>query len=267
MSLDSMNIGQLRNHIIQKMGGSNIGMNHEVKIHDEGKLVPLPAKDYREIDYVSAPAGAGKSTYSASLAKEYNKIFPNNPILVLSRLPEDKVIDSIPGVKRMLINEEMLNDPIDPNTEMKNCMVIFDDIDTIRDKALREEVQRLREDIMEIGRHESTYCVSTSHMLLNYKQSRGLINESHRVTIFPDFTSSHHIERYLKEYAGLSPQNIEVVKNLPSRWVTVQQKGPRFLLYEKGAILLNKMKPKEKEGKKKVSFKDIDNESEYQEEN
>ncbi len=260
LDLSKMDLNETRRLITEMFMESKKGGNvqHEVKIEDEGKIVPLPSRDYRQIIYVSAPSGAGKSTYCASYAKEYHRLFPKNEILVFSRLPSDKVIDAIPKVKRIEINEEMLNEPIDPNTEMKNCLVIFDDIDTIRDEALRKEVQRLRSDIMEIGRHESTYCASTSHMLLNYKESRVLINESHQVTIFTDFTSAHHMDRYLKEYAGLSPQNIEMVKNLPSRWVTVNQKGPRYLLYEKGILLLNKLQGKKvKESKKKVSFKDI----------
>jgi hypothetical protein len=212
---------------------------YEITAGLDETIVPHPRTGAREICYVSAPSGAGKSTYCANYAKEYNYMFPDNDIFVFSRLQEDKALDDIPNMERIPIDEKLLEHPIDPAQKLKDCLVIFDDIDTLRDKELKKEVQHLRNDIMEIGRHPSTYCLATSHMMMNFQETRGLINEAHTVTMFPQFTPYHHMHRYLTIYGGLNKKQIKKVLKIPSRWVTISQKGPRYLLHEKGVTLLN----------------------------
>ena len=153
-------------------------------ILDKGWIMPIPNLTTRECNYVAGPSGSGKSTYLSEIGEMYKKMYPRNSIIMFSRVDKDPSIDKYINVKRVLLDDSLIEDPIDTE-ELKNKMVIFDDIDTLRDKKLREELYELRDDILETGRHNNIYTVITSHLLTNYKATRTILNECHSVTIFP----------------------------------------------------------------------------------
>ncbi len=218
-------------------GGNNIKMGmFDLKLKN-GKLSPLPNIDTRDVLYVAGPSGSGKSTYTADYIKQVQKIYPKMPIFIFSRVNEDKVLDELKPI-RIELDEEVVADPIRPG-ELNNSVCVFDDIDTISDKKINEAVRKLRDDLLETGRHENVYMVCTSHQLMNYKHTRTLINEATCVTFFPQSGSSYHIQRFLKEYCGLSKLQIEKILHLPSRWVTIGKLYPMYILYEKGCYMLN----------------------------
>ena len=75
-------------------------------------------------------------------------------------------------------------------------------------------------------------------MLMNYRKTREKLNECSRVVIFPHGGSTYHIKRYLKEYAGLSKNQIQKALNVPSRWLCVSNDYPKYILYDSGMYLL-----------------------------
>lgn len=209
----------------------------EIVIHD-GTLIPVPDKKLdREVNYIAGPSGSGKSTYVSKYAEEYKKMYPKNDITVFSRLAKDKAIDKLKP-QRVMIDEELLEDPIDAQEELADSCCIFDDIDTIRNKELREAVQETRDDILETGRHAKITCLCTSHQLMNYSKTRTLLNESTSCTFFPKSGSTYHIKRFLKEYCGLDRKDIQKILNLPSRWVMIHKSYPQYVVYQQGAYLL-----------------------------
>lgn len=209
----------------------------EIIIHD-GEVMPLPMKDTRECIYVAGPSGSGKSTYISNYAKNYKKMFPKNKIFVFSRVDEDNCIDKLDPI-RIKIDEELINDPIDPK-ELSDSLVIFDDTDTIPNKKLKDAVNQLKSDLLEVGRHGNTYVAVTSHLLTNYKESRTILNEAHAITLFPGSGSSYSIRYVLKNYGGLENKDIDKILRLPSRWITFRKLYPQLILYAKGMYLLNK---------------------------
>lgn len=211
--------------------------NKEICIHD-GVVIPLPnTKLDREVCYIAGPSGSGKSTYVANFAKQCKKINPDDELIIFSRLTKDKVLDKL-NPSRIKIDDNLIEDPIDIQEELANSVTIFDDIDTIRDKQLRESVQDIRDDILETGRHAKITCLCTSHQLMNYSKTRVLLNEATSCTFFPGSGSSYHIKRFLKEYAGLDKKQIQRILNLPSRWVTLHKSYPQYIIYQQGVYLL-----------------------------
>ena len=205
---------------------------------DDGEIVQLPNNSLdRECLYISGPSGSGKSTYVNKFIKQYKEMYPKNEVFLMSRLASDKSLDNNKHIKRIKINEELLDDPID-NSELENSAIIFDDIDTIRDKDLRDYVSDLRDDLLETGRHEKVTMLCTSHLLMDYKKTRTLLNEATSVTFFPNSGSSYHISRFLKVYCGFSNNEIKRVLNLPSRWVTICKTAPMYVLYSQGIYLV-----------------------------
>lgn len=210
---------------------------NSLELHD-GKVQQLPNLKTRDSLYIAGASGSGKSTYASSYILEYQRAFPKNRIIVFSRVGFDPVFDGIKKLRRFMIDDSLVDKPIEPK-ELTDSLVIFDDIDTIADKRQNEAVRKLRDAILETGRHESIYVISTSHQLMNYKHTRTLLLEATSTTFFIKSGSSYHITRFLKEYCGLNKKQIQRILNLPSRWVTIMKTYPQCVLYETGCYLLS----------------------------
>ena len=113
----------------------------EVVITD-GKVVPLPNQSIVEKIYVSAPSGAGKSTWVGSWISEFKKMFRDDELFLFSSVEEDEALDRHDPI-RIELGEDLIDDPIEPE-ELSNSLVVFDDTDTIRSKAVRGFVAGFR---------------------------------------------------------------------------------------------------------------------------
>lgn len=212
---------------------------------DDGKLVPVPSMDTRQVTYIAGPSGSGKSTYAALQTQKYRKLFPSNPIYIFSRLDSDPAFNNInPPPIRIKIDEKLLSHPIDVTKIIKNgALVIFDDIDSIQDDKLKKAVMKLEGDILEVGRHNNIYIIATSHLINpnDRKIGRTLLNEAHTLTVFPKSGSTYQINYALKNYFGLPKKQIEEILKLGnnSRWVTLMKSFPQSVIYENGCFLIS----------------------------
>lgn len=211
--------------------------DQHIKIPD-GELEIIPNMQTRECGYAAAPSGSGKSYWTMKYAKQYNKIFPKNNVVLFSKVDEDPSLKGIKNLIKIPLDEDLVDDPIEPD-ELKNSLVIFDDTDTIRDKEIKKEIDSLKEDLLETGRHNDIYVLITSHLISNYRETRTILNESHLITVFPSSGSRYQIQYVLGRYFGLSPQNFKTLFHLNSRWVTVKKNFPVTIIYDKGCYLLS----------------------------
>lgn len=189
--------------------------------------------------FIAGSTGSGKSTFAANLIKQYKRQFPTNRVILFSRIIDDPVLVKIRGIKRVLLDESFIEDPPDAVKEFKDSLVIFDDIDTLKPKQLKDAVLHIREDILQVCRKYNTTLISTEHQLMNYKQTRNLINDSEFITFFPKSGSHYHIMRFLKVYAGLNKKEIEKVLSLNSRAITLHKAFPQYILSDHNVYLLN----------------------------
>src|ERR1700722_18744682 len=83
------------------------------EVEDEGKLIPLPSMDTRQVTYIAGPSGSGKSTYASMQAEKYRKIFPGSQIYIFSRLDSDPAFDNKfnPPIIRMKIDNSLISKP------------------------------------------------------------------------------------------------------------------------------------------------------------
>ncbi len=211
------------------------GKRKEIILSD-GKLIPIPRIDKRDSYYIAGPEGSGKSFLASMIIKQYKKLFKKNPFFLFSKVQDDDALDELEP-KRIELNDELLDDPIEVD-ELGDSIILFDDIDTIHDKKMLEELRRVRDSILEIGRHHNSYIISTAHNMTNNKATKMSLLESANVCFFPKMGDSYHINRYLKEYGGLSKEQIKKVYSLPSRWVLHHKRAPNYIMHEKGLYLL-----------------------------
>ena len=182
----------------------------QLKIANDSKFQHIPdTTKERSIFYITGPSGSGKSTYTRKYLEQYKKKFKNRPIYLFSSLPTDESLDKIKP-KRFKLNEALHEDPIKV-AELAESMCIFDDIDVISNKKIREAVYDILNQILEIGRHYKIACICTNHLPTNGRETRRILNEAHTITYFPH-SAGGKIKYLLEEYVGLDRKQMAYIK-------------------------------------------------------
>lgn len=238
LSKDEQLRRQLMKNIMQ-LGQMTFGTGATKQVKIQGTFEPIPSTiGKREIIYISAPSGAGKSYWVSQYCNNYKLLYPKNNIIVFSRLQDDSSLDRISNLIRIPITNDLITDPIDIQEDFKNCCVIFDDCDTIGDKNHRRAVMQIMDDILQTGRHSNTTCLITSHLSTNYKETRIVLAEAHKFVLFPKSSTKSSMDRILDAYLGLDKDERRAVYKMPSRWVCIHKHHPRYLLGQKEATIL-----------------------------
>lgn len=212
------------------------------KTYQTKSLQPIPDPSNRFVAYVAGPSGSGKSTYVAELAMQYKKLFPNNKIFIFSRTEaiEDPAYKKLKP-EQIEINDDLLENPIDITKEIgpEGALVIFDDTETINDVLLKNEIQKLIMDILEVGRKLKINCIVTNHLIIPTKKNfaRTVLNEAQTITLFPK-SGCAGMDYVLDKYFGINKKQIKNIRELPSRWVTISKTYPMFVLHKGGAFIL-----------------------------
>ena len=228
--------------------------SNEINIED-GKIILLPPPVYKLAPgefpqtsriFCAGPTGSGKSTWCAGYIREIVKQRRCKNIYIFSNLSDDPVLDKIsPTPKRIKLDENLVDPPI-KLAELANSIILFDDIDAIKDDIIRKAVQKLRDECNAEGRHHSIFCLSTGHQLLNYKNTRNMHSDCNYITFFPRSGGDFWIKSFLKNYCGCGKQETDKIMNLPSRWVTIKKDYPMICFYSSGLFLMGvqNIKPK-----------------------
>lgn len=200
------------------------------------KIYPTQDKDQRDSIYITGPSGSGKSTFISQFIEEYIKLYPKRPVVLFSNKFQDKALDKFRPM-RIPLNFDLVEDPIELE-ELEKSLVIFDDIDQITNKQIREAVFNLRDRILEEGRSKGISICTVAHQITNYKESRICLNEADYVVFFCKSGAKYQINYFLKNYGGLDKEQIDTVMNLPSRAVVLHKRYPMCVIYQNGCMVL-----------------------------
>jgi hypothetical protein len=191
----------------------------------------------RQIGFITGASGSGKSTYIKKYVMQYKKAFKKNPIYLFSALKEDESLDEVKP-SRIKIDDALVSNPIDIE-EFKDSMVIFDDIDVIRDKKQREAVYDILSQVLEVGRHHNISCWVANHLPTAGKDTRRILNEAHFIVYFPHSGSARQLNYLLQDYIGLDKKDIKKLKNSKSRWATIFKNYPMIAMTEKEIFVIS----------------------------
>lgn len=203
----------------------------------------MKAKNQREVLYVTGPSGSGKSTYSSAYAKQYHKLFPDDNIIMFSAVSYDEAFAKLPLI-RVVLDDTFIDKQLseDRNTitleDLKDSLVIFDDIDVIHNDEVKKLVQKLRDECLEIGRHQNISMIITSHQICNYKETKIVLNESNYVVVFPNSGAAGQIKDYFRRYAGFTKKQIDKFMSIKTRWLCFSKASPQYMMYQNGILLI-----------------------------
>jgi hypothetical protein len=208
-----------------------------VDLGEEGlfELLPNPDPKKREVWYVAGQSGSGKSYVAKGLAAYYKKLFPDRNVYLISKLEKDETLDALKFLKRLSIRSFMADYP--ELEEFTDCMVIFDDWDTL-DKDAHKVIHKLIEDLAIMGRHTNTTMLILSHYLTNYKQTRLILNEATHIVVYPMSTSYHALRHLIRGYVGVDEEDLKRHRLLGSRWLCYKKGYPMWMCSQHVAEML-----------------------------
>ena len=110
------------------------------------------AKGERLVMFICGRNGCGKSTFIQKILKNYTQVYKKRKIILFSLQDFDDKLDPIfKNIQRVDLGPDFAEHPYTLD-ELRNSICIFDDVDSIRDKKLKEAVFKLKDDIMKQGR-------------------------------------------------------------------------------------------------------------------
>lgn len=219
------------------------GMN-EIILQDGYNFVLAPrpiSEKERMTFFVAGESGAGKSYFIREMAKRYKVMFPNNNIYLISYLDRDETLDAYKDIIRLnCFNDEFLNECLsyDLEQEFKHSFVIFDDIDSITEKKVKQVIYNLLNKMLRIGRHFNISVAYLGHELYSSHELKNILNESMTITFFPRFLNYKKLRYLLEVYFGLSKAQIERIRKIKDRSITYIKGADKIIMSEHEMFIL-----------------------------
>jgi hypothetical protein len=218
--------------------------DEKIKEFDElqlqsGEFQLSPSKTMERVTmYITSPAGGGKSYFASQYIQEYHKIFPKNEIYLVSEQDEDPAFDKLDYIKRIVI-DDLDNDPLHYR-EFENCLVLFDDIDSIKGK-LGKSVDALRDKLLKNSRKFKVSVISTNHSCTG-QDIKAVLNES-EIIVFFMMGYNRSLKYLLENYIGLNKKAIEKLKKnaSKSRWSAYIKGYPSVLVQQRYITTISKL--------------------------
>jgi hypothetical protein len=208
--------------------------NYECNKDETLQLIPN-TKTERQCIYICGQSGSGKSYFTSQYVKQYKKAYPKNDIFVISSIAEDKSIDILKPIRINVLHEDFLNDEF-TSGDFKNSLVIADDVDVFPTKN-RKKVMSIVNNILVVGRHSNVSMCFTTHNPTNGAETKLLLSEAHVITIFARTTGNRALKYLFDQYLGQDKKQIDKIKKMKSRAVSIIRGYPMVIIGEKDVSL------------------------------
>ncbi len=204
------------------------------------ELIPEIRDGMRSVYHIVGPSGSGKSTVSAGFARNFQRLWPDGKIAVVSSIEDfDPAFEGIDHV-RLAADEEL--DAIEmpelaAASEGDPTLLIFDDVEGLP-KARKRALENFQQRALETGRKLNIHVLNIFHRAAAGNSTKTSLSEANGVVMFPR-ANTGNLEYTLKRYFNINP-SIKKLLKAPEwgRWVLVRTDGhPSYLLGEKRASL------------------------------
>lgn len=197
--------------------------------------------------YVTGMSNSGKSWWVKEFLK-HNK--PKDALVFLfSPVKEDRSLKDVKNLVHVDINEfeEENKREMDIEDFPNRSVIVMDDVETETDLVLRKKYLKLRDEILQRGRHahessgEKEFGISIitiSHNPLGGTLTKNSIRESSYFLIFPHL-NKRDSATLLKTYAGYTKHDIDEVMAQKTRWLLVKKSVPCYFIGEHSVRLMS----------------------------
>jgi hypothetical protein len=142
-------------------------------------------------------------------------------------------------IKRILLNDDFASDNEISVKDFKDSLLIFDDTDCIKDRKIKLKVDKILDEVLQVGRHYNISALITRHTACNSKDTKMILAESHSYVIFPNGLGNKAISYLLDNYLGLDKKQIKKIKGLKSRAITINRTFPMTVVAEKECFVID----------------------------
>lgn len=192
--------------------------------------------------FIAGNPGAGKSYLAREMIEN---LPPDYDILLFTALEEEDGNFRDFGDRLFKINmspENLKNISLSAiRARSKHPILLFDDIDKIRDKSVEKLTYALLEDALANGRghrkHDGTgdiHTIVTSHSLNDYKKTKYTLENSDYVGLFPGSTTKAQYVRMFQKLGlpmELCEETFELGKKGDVRSVIIRKVAPMYIIY------------------------------------
>jgi hypothetical protein len=217
-----------------KFGTDNLILENQDEVF---QLIPNNKK-FRSIHCAFGQSGSGKSYWCKNYIVEYIKVYPKRPVYLFTTITSEiGCLKDIKKLKIVELNTGFVDDDIGVE-ELKDSLCLFDDIDNIHNKQLKKKVFQTMNDCLAVGRKWNIECLITFHVATAGNDTKVILNESNSITINPKTMGNRSLKYLLDAYLGLDKKDIERIKKLDGRMITVLKTYPKLVLSEKELYIL-----------------------------
>lgn len=217
----------------------------KIRINDDTYFFPC-IPDFEETEqvdrvYVCGETGCGKSSFIRQYVMKFLQQFPRATVLLFSSKKEDKCLDDIKRISRVVIDDDIVANPYtlaEMSGQTKPTLVIFDDIEDFATKKQNKEIERLRDEVLRNGRSYGIYSIFVHHQPTDYKATRNMIFESNKIITFPKRSGKGTYNYLYDKKLMLDKDTIDKITTLKSSYVCISKQQPKSIISDKYIILV-----------------------------
>ena len=215
-----------------------------------------PRFDDRMTVFIGGVPGAGKSFLAKELIKTKDSKIP---ILLFTALTEsDGNFDELGKDRLFKIRMEgkvfddmtldKIRDKVKEASKQTECILLFDDVDKIREKKIQDGVFRVMNDALANGRghkkhdgSEDIHVICTTHSINDYLKTKYTFENSNYVALFPTSTTAMAMYRMFEKLGlskSLCQKVIKQARRKRIRSIIIHKTAPMYMIMGNEIMLL-----------------------------
>jgi len=194
---------------------------------------------YRDVVLIIGASGSGKTYQAMVYIKNYISIYPENRVFIFTPVPEDESLNAIRDYETVSMVDARL--PVNKDdfdiSRYPNSLWIFDDITAV-EKDNQLQIDTIRNQILETGRHYAQSILITEHSFKGEKRILKPMAESNRYIIFPGSGDTERLLKFMVEKIGLGTKQSREILRIKSNHVIIVKDAPLAVIYQNGIDII-----------------------------